>query len=159
MARLCRYGRERDKGDVTDNRIPNANERARLRPRHLACTLKWQHALALSARSRARPASGQGEAYRYLLAQWSPLIRHRRCGITRLDTDLAERTIRPSCIGRKNWRFIGCSAAGQASAILYSVVTLCQRHGRAPAAYLRELLFRLPPMTNRDDPAPLRPSR
>ena len=49
------------------------------------------------------------------------------------------------------------SKAGQRSAILYSLIVSCQRHGKDPLAYLRDVLDRLPRMTNRDDLAPLLP--
>ena len=44
---------------------------------------------------------------------------------------------------------IGHPAAG--SAIIYSIVVSCQRHGKDPHAYLRDVLTRLPTMTNRDN--------
>lgn len=49
--------------------------------------------------------------------------------------------------------------AGQRSAILYSVIISCLRHGVEPLAYLRDVLTRLPSMTNQDDLDPLLPSR
>lgn len=50
------------------------------------------------------------------------------------------------------------AAAGQRSAILYSLIVSCQRHGKDPLVYLRDVLTRLPRMTNRDDLTPLLPS-
>jgi hypothetical protein len=55
--------------------------------------------------------------------------------------------------------FIGHPGAGQRSAILYSVIVSCLRHGIDPLAYLRDVLTRLPSMTNHDDLTPLLPSR
>jgi transposase len=49
--------------------------------------------------------------------------------------------------------------AGQRSAILYSMVISCKRHGKDPLAYLRDVLTRLPRMTNQDDRDALLPSR
>ena len=84
-------------------------------------------------------------------------VQHLRFGQTRLDNNLVENAIRPSCIGKKNWLFIGHPEAGQRSAILYSLIVSCQRHGKDPLAYLKDLLTRLPRMTNRDDLRPLLP--
>jgi hypothetical protein len=53
--------------------------------------------------------------------------------------------------------FIGHPDAGQRSAILYSLIVSCQRHGKDPLAYLKDLLTRLPRMTNRDDLRALTP--
>ena len=58
---------------------------------------------------------------------------------------------------KKNWLFIGHPDAGQRSAILYSLIVSCERHGKDPLAYLKDLLTRLPRMTNQDDLKPLLP--
>jgi hypothetical protein len=79
--------------------------------------------------------------------------------VSRLDNNLVENALRPSCIGKKNWLFIGHPDAGQRSAILYSLIVSCQRHGKDPLAYLRDLLTRLPRLTNQDDLAPPTPAR
>lgn len=104
------------------------------------------------------PKSLLGKACSYLLNQWEPLSAHANFGITKLDNNLVENAIRPSCIGKKNWLFIGHPDAGQRSAILYSLIVSCQRRGIDPLAYLRDILTRLPAMTNRDDLAALLPA-
>jgi len=43
-------------------------------------------------------------------------------------------------------------ADGQASAIRYTVIESCRRRGLDPYAYLREVLTRLPRMTNHQIP-------
>ena len=97
------------------------------------------------------PKSRLGKACDYLLSQWAPLSAHLHHGESRLDNNLIENAIRPSCIGKKNWLFIGHPDAGQRSAILYSLIVSCQRHGKDPMAYMKDILARLPLMTNRDD--------
>ena len=87
------------------------------------------------------------------------LSAHLHQGVSRLDNNLVENALRPSCIGKKNWLFIGHPDAGQRSAILYSLIVSCQRRGKDPLAYLRDLLSRLPRLTNQDDLAPLTPAR
>ncbi len=56
--------------------------------------------------------------------------------------------IRPTAVGKRNWLFIGEAEAGNRSAILYTIVECCRRRGIAPAAYLRDILTRLPLATN-----------
>ena len=56
--------------------------------------------------------------------------------------------IRPTAIGNRNWLFIGEAEAGNRSAILYTIVECCRRRGLDPAAYLRDILIRLPSSTN-----------
>ncbi len=58
---------------------------------------------------------------------------------------------------KKNWLFIGHPDAGQRSAILYSLIVSCERHGKDPLAYLKDILTRLPRLTNQDDLKPLLP--
>lgn len=137
-----------------------AEQRAieRAKPEGLARTLKSLRRLAAWARERVLPRSQLGKACNYLLNQWEPLSAHVRHGHTRLDNNLVENAIRPSCIGKKNWLFIGHPDAGQRSAILYSLIVSCQRHGKDPLAYLRDVLTRLPAMTNQDDLSALTPA-
>ena len=54
--------------------------------------------------------------------------------------------------------FIGHPAAGQSTAILYSPIASCPRHGMDPLAYLENVLARLPRLSSRDDLCP-RPPR
>jgi hypothetical protein len=60
---------------------------------------------------------------------------------------------------KKNWLFIGHPDAGDRSAIIYSLVVSCRRHGIDPLAYLRDVLTRLPAITNHDDLRALTPAR
>lgn len=159
IGRLYRLEREWDAADAAAKQERDVTERARLRTIHFGRTLRWLHALALALRSRHRPKSGLGLAAGYLLSQWTALARHVEHGQTRLDNNLVENAVRPTAVGRKNWLFVGHPEAGQRGAILYSVIISCLRHGVEPLAYLRDMLSRLPAMTNQDDLDPLLPSR
>ena len=59
-----------------------------------------------------------------------------------------ENAPRPTAIGKKNWLFIGEAQAGERGAILYTLVESCRRRRIDPYAYLRDVLTRLPNMTN-----------
>ena len=132
--------------------------RAWLRTRHYERTLRWLKAIGIKYRDKTLPQSQTGKAITYLLNQWETLAAHASHGWTRLDTNIIENDIRPSAIGRKNWMFIGHPEAGERSAILYSIVISCRRHGKEPLAYLRDVLARLPAMSNRDDLTALLPA-
>jgi transposase len=43
---------------------------------------------------------------------------------------------------------VGEADAGDRSAIIYTIVECCRRRGLDPAAYLQDVLTRLPKMTN-----------
>jgi len=151
IAQLYRLESEWDQAKVGDTR-------AALRQQHFAQPLRWLHRVATGLRERALPRSLLGKACAYLLAHWDVLVAHQGYSVTRLDNNLVENAIRPSAIGKKNWLFIGHPDAGQRSAIIYSLVVSCQRHGKDPLAYLRDVLRRLPSMTNQDDLTPLTPA-
>lgn len=131
-----------------------ATRRAEIFPEILA-ELKER---AKTTLAEVRPRSRLGEACSYLLNQWEALAAHATIGDSRLDNNLVENAIRPSAVGKKNWLFIGHPDAGQRTAILYSIVVSCQRHGVEPHAYLRDVLTKLPGMTTRDDLDALLPS-
>lgn len=157
IAQLYRLERVWDEQDAAAQRPRDASERARRRMEGFARPLRWLRRLAEHLRAQVLPKSLLGKACDYLLGHWEPLTAHLRHGQTRLDNNAIENAIRPSCIGKKNWLFIGHPDAGQRSAILYSLIVSCQRHGKDPLAYLRDVLTQLPRMTNQDDLAPLLP--
>ncbi len=151
IAQLYRLEGEWDAANVGD-------ERAALRQRSFARPLRWLRRVAAGLRARTLPRSLLGKACAYLLEHWDVLVAHQQHSCTRLDNNLVENAIRPSAIGKKNWLFIGHPDAGQRSAIIYSLVVSCQRHGKDPLAYLRDVLRRLPTMTTKDDLTPLTPA-
>jgi transposase len=108
--------------------------------------------LRLKARGRYLPQSPLGGAIDYALGQWPTLTVYLNDGRVEIDNNLVENAIRPTAIGKKNWLFIGDAEAGQRSAIIYTVIESCRRRGLDPYAYLREILTRLPNMTNRQIP-------
>jgi len=108
--------------------------------------------LRLKARGRYLPQSGLAQAIDYALGQWPTLTVYLNDGRVEIDNNLVENAIRPTAIGKKNWLFIGEADAGQRSAIIYTIIESCRRRGLDPYAYLREVLTRLPNMTNRQIP-------
>ena len=107
---------------------------------------------------RALPKSSLGKACTYALKLWEPLCEYLYHGQVEIDNNLVENAIRPSALGKKNWLFIGSRQAGDRSAIIGSLAISCQRHGIDPHTYLKDVLSRLPRMTNQDDIASLAPS-
>jgi transposase len=53
-------------------------------------------------------------------------------------------------LGKKNWMFFGSEDSGQRSAIIYTILETCKRHGIDAGEYLREVLTRLPAMKNHE---------
>lgn len=106
----------------------------------------------LQARGRYLPQSNLGQAIDYALGQWPTLTVYLDHGRVEIDNNLVENAIRPTALGKKNWLFIGDAEAGQRSAIIYTVIESCRRRGLDPYAYLREVLTRLPQLTNHQIP-------
>jgi transposase len=104
-------------------------------------------------RRRVLPKSLLGQAIDYTLARWPALIRYVEDGRLDIDNNSCENSIRPTAIGKKNFLFIGHPAAGQRSAVIYSVLGSCRRHGINPAAYLQDVFERLPKAKTSEVPA------
>jgi transposase len=102
----------------------------------------------LKTAHRFLPRSLMGKAIEYALHQWSSLLIHLEDGRLEVDNNLIENAIRPTAVGKKNWLFIGEAAAGDRSAIIFTVIESCRRRGVDPFAYLRDIFTRLPSATN-----------
>jgi transposase len=96
---------------------------------------------------RYLPQSHMGKALSYFTGQREQLSRFLEDGRLEIDNNLVENAIRPTAVGKKNWLFIGDEAAGQTSAIIYTVIESARRRGIDPFEYLRDALTRLPRMT------------
>jgi len=94
------------------------------------------------------PNSAMGKAISYALSLWPQLLRFRDDGRLEIDNNLIENAVRPTAIGKKNWMFIGHPDAGQRSAIIYTLLECCKRRGINPQEYLKDILERIPAMTN-----------
>jgi hypothetical protein len=80
----------------------------------------------------------------YALRIWPRLEVFLKNGQVEVDTNLIENSIRPSALGKRNWMFIGHPEAGERSAVIYTLLGSCRRHGINPYDYLKDLLTRLP---------------
>jgi transposase len=108
-----------------------------------------EHALVrLKASGRHLPQSLLGVAMDYALGQWRTLDVYLDNGRVEIDNNLVENAIRPTALGKKNWLFVGEAEAGERGAIIYTVIESCRRRGIDPYAYLKDVLTRLPKMTN-----------
>ena len=108
--------------------------------------------LRLKSGRRHLPQSLLGIALDYALGQWKTLEVYLADGRVEIDNNLVENAIRPTALGKKNWLFIGEAGAGDRGAILYTIIECCRRRGFDPYTYLREVLTRLPRMTNHQIP-------
>jgi transposase len=80
-----------------------------------------------AARSTALPGGALAKACNYTLTLWDRLTRFLEYPELELSNNLAENSMRPVALGRKNWILIGSSQAGAKIAAILSVVESCRR--------------------------------
>ena len=90
------------------------------------------------------PRSAMGQAIQYALNQWAALCVYTTEGFLAIDNNAAERAMKRVAIGRKNWLFAGNDRAGEATALLYSLIASAERHGLDPQRYLTSVFANLP---------------
>ena len=108
--------------------------------------------IRLKGSGRHLPQSLLGSAMDYALGQWRTLVVYLADGRVEIDNNLVENAIRPTALGKKNWLFMGEADAGERGAIIYTIIESCRRRGLDPYAYLKDVLTRLPNMTNHQIP-------
>jgi transposase/uncharacterized small protein (DUF1192 family) len=107
--------------------------------------------------AKVLPKGLLGTAIAYALGQWPQLTTFLEDGRIPIDNNVAENTIRPFVIGRKNWLFSGSPRGAEASATLYSLIETAKANGLEPKAYLNHLFEHLPMATTPDAIAALLP--
>ena len=103
-------------------------------------------ALAAWAENIVRQLSRKSElaqAFRYMRARWTALVRCFDDGRLALDNNPAERALRCVAIGRKNYLFAGSDAGGRRAAALYSLIESAKLNGLNPQHYLADVLARI----------------
>ena len=93
-----------------------------------------------SAKVSALPASTLGKAAAYTLNLWVKLTRFLEHPELELSNNLAENSMRPLVLGRKNWIHVGSQQAGPKVAAILSVVESCRRLKVSLRDYLSAVL-------------------
>jgi transposase len=120
------------------------------RAAHSRMAVERLHRAFQALRPRYLPQSPMGQAITYALNQWPTLERFLDHGEVEIDNNLVENAIRPTAIGKKNWLFFGSEEAGQRSAVIYTLIENCKRHGVEPYTCLKDVLERPPTTTNQE---------
>ena len=115
-------------------------DRDTLRQERAPALLGELHALLLEMKARALPKSSAGKAVFYTLTRWEKLTLFLKYPILELSTNLAENSMRPISIGRKNWLHLGSKEAGPKIAAIFSTVESCRRLAIPVRNYLAEVL-------------------
>jgi transposase len=127
-------------------KIINGLSAERRRQRRQLQSKPIAEALAAWAESTVRQLSRKSElaqAFRYMRARWTALVRCFDDGRLALDNNPAERALRCVAIGRKNYLFAGSDAGGHRAAALYSLIESAKLNGLNPQHYLADVLARI----------------
>ena len=90
----------------------------------------------------AAPKSALGKAFHYLKEQWPYLTNYLKDGRLEISNNLAERSIKPFVIDRKNFLFANTPKGATGSAIMFSLIQTAIENGLDPYKYLTWLLKR-----------------
>lgn len=101
----------------------------------------------LKVPAKSKTANG----FAYSLNQEKYLRYFLEDGEVPLDNNAAEQTIRPFCVGKKNWVMIDTIAGAESSAIIYSIAETAKANNLKPYNYFEYLLTEIPKhMDDRD---------
>lgn len=136
----------------------NLEERLAARREHAAVWAEEIRQECAKLAPTVLPKSTLGQAVAYTLNQWPKLRRCFDYAEVELSNNLAENSMRPVALGRKNWLHVGSPHAGPKVAAILSVVESCRRLRVPLKQYLLDIL---PGMENRkiSEIAQLTPSR
>lgn len=128
-----------------DNRFNDLppEERKEQREKFLAKPLCDFFAWLKIEEQQALPETHYGDAVNHALEQEEKVMRILEDGRLELDNSLAERTVKPFVIGRKNWMFADTAQGADASCILYSIVESAKLNGLIPYEYIKYVLEEL----------------
>jgi transposase len=93
-----------------------------------------------TAQAATLPASALGKAISYTLSLWHKLTRFLEHPELELSNNLAENSMRPVALGRKNWIHVGSEQAGPKVAAILSVIESCRRLKLPIREYLGSVL-------------------
>jgi transposase len=136
----------------------SAEERQALRREYSQSWVEEIHEECRKLRAEVLPKSALGQAVNYTLNMWAKLRRCFDYGEVELSNNVAENSMRPVALGRKNWLHVGSAKSGPKVAAILSVVESCRRLDLPVKNYL---LAVLPGMARRkvSDAAVFTPAR
>lgn len=131
--------------DLEDQvKLASPEQRSAARRRVAAPIVAQLRERLVACRSEIRPSTKLARAVDYALGRWQALTRFVSDARYPLDNNVAERALRPTVVGRKNYLFYGSDDGGSAAAIWYSIIQSARANHVRVLAYLQDLVVRLP---------------
>jgi len=118
----------------------SVDERLALRREHADSWATEIYDQCVSLRKTALPKSALGQALNYTFNMWPKLRRCFDYAEVELSNNLAENSMRPVALGRKNWLHVGSAQSGPKVAAILSVVESCRRVSVPVKDYLLAVL-------------------
>lgn len=115
-------------------------DRDAMRQSRAPVLLEKLRAELLALQKKALPKSTAGQAANYTLALWSKLTMFLKHPELELSNNIAENSMRPIAIGRRNWLHLGSKEAGPRIAAIFSVIESCRRMNIPIRKYLADVL-------------------
>lgn len=128
--------------EMRDKQLP-WEERTALRQEKAVPVLEELKAWMSEQLARVRPSSPLGKAIAYSLPRWEGLSAYAMHGQIEIDNNLAENSIRPLAIGRKNFLFAGSHQAAEMTAAMYSFMATCKRNRVDEFEWLKDVFARI----------------
>ena len=95
------------------------------------------HEWLLEIQPKVPPTLKFGRAIIYALSSWEHLLNYLDCPDLFLDNSIAERSIKPFVIGRKNWLFSGSETGAESSCFIFTLIENAKFYKLDPYEYLR----------------------
>jgi transposase len=95
------------------------------------------HEWLLEMQPKVPPSLMFGRAIKYALSAWNHLLNYLDCPELFVDNSIAERSIKPFVIGRKNWLFTGSETGAESSCFLFTLIENAKLYNLDPYDYLR----------------------
>ena len=95
------------------------------------------HEWLLEIQPKVPPTLKFGRAITYALSSWEHLLNYLDCPDLFLDNSIAERSIKPFVIGRKNWLFSGSETGAESSCFIFTLIENAKFYKLDPYEYLR----------------------
>jgi transposase len=115
-------------------------DRQRQRRQHAEEWLQEIREACLTLALEALPKSALGQAVAYTLNMWAKLRHCFDYAEVELSNNIAENSMRPVALGRKNWLHVGSAKAGPKVAAILSVIESCRRLNVPVKEYLLTVL-------------------
>jgi len=138
IQRLYRIERMADEKEMTDD------DRKALREKLAVPILNSLEQWMEKTYPTVLPKSETGKAIAYGYSMWPRMKNYLKEGRIKIDNNLAENTIRPIAICRKNFLFCGNHEAAENTAVVCSLLASCKGANVNPREWLCDVLARLP---------------